>query len=303
MKHIDLFNIKLNHIRIFLTAVEYGGFTAAAEKLHLTQPFVSKSIQHLEDELGLYLIIRGSRKFQVTPAGWRLYEEWSDLMQGFENALTSAHSVQSGLTDKLTIGVGELEPKDSVIMAGIRQTNDLLPGLDIFIQNNDMASLLHLVLKGDLDMAAISKHMLPMIKDTDLEWKTVVKSNLAVYVHKSNPLYERDKVAFADLKQERFVVFSAENDDSYLNLLKALGQEAGFVPQIACYVPNELSFKVNLAMGNGVVLADSFVDLADEDVKRFELEQRCDIIMIWKPDNYRECMRVLLSQFDDLDNE
>lgn len=69
MKHTDLFNIKLNHIRVFLTAVEYGSFTVVAEKLHLTQPYVSKIISNMEEELGLYLIIRGTRKFQFTPAG------------------------------------------------------------------------------------------------------------------------------------------------------------------------------------------------------------------------------------------
>lgn len=46
MKHIDLFNIKLNQIRIFLSVVEYGGFTAAAEKLHMTQPMISKTVSH-----------------------------------------------------------------------------------------------------------------------------------------------------------------------------------------------------------------------------------------------------------------
>ncbi len=84
MKHVDLLNIKLNHIHIFLTTVEYRSFTIAAEKLHLTQPYVSKIISNMEEELGLYLIIRRTRKFQVTPAGRRLYEEWKGLMQGFE---------------------------------------------------------------------------------------------------------------------------------------------------------------------------------------------------------------------------
>ena len=75
MKHINLFNIKLNHMQIFLTVTEYESFTIAAEKLHLTQPFVSKSISHLEEELGLYLFIRGNRKFQITPAGRQLYQD------------------------------------------------------------------------------------------------------------------------------------------------------------------------------------------------------------------------------------
>lgn len=300
MKHIDLFNIKLNHIRIFLTAVEYGGFTAAAEKLHLTQPFVSKSIQHLEDELGLYLIIRGSRKFQVTPAGWRLYEEWKNLMQGFENALTSAHSVQSGLTDTLTIGVGELDPKDKLVKENLKKTKELLPGLDIVIQNKDMASLVNMVLKNKVDLVIISKHMVPMIADTELKWKTIIRSHLSVYVHKSNPLYERDRLEFADLKKEKFIAFSEENDDSYIKLLHHLGKEAGFVPQISCYIPSESSFKINLELGNGVALADSYTGIEDEDIKRFDLEYRNDIVAIWNPVNCRQGMKVFLSLFDDI---
>ena len=46
---------------------EYGSFTVAAEKLHMTQPFISKSIASLESWLGLYLFVRGNRKFQITP--------------------------------------------------------------------------------------------------------------------------------------------------------------------------------------------------------------------------------------------
>ena len=302
MKHIDLFNIKLNHIRIYLTAVEYGGFTAAAEKLHLTQPFVSKSIQHLEEELGLYLIIRGSRKFQVTPAGWRLYEEWKSLMQGFENALTSAHSVQSGLTDQLTIGVGELDPKDNPVKDNLKKTKELLPGLDIYVQNGNMASLLNLVLKNKVDLVVISKHMLPMIAGTGLQWKAIIRSNLSIFVHKSNPLFERESLEFADLKKEKFIAFSLENDDSYIKLLQQLGKEAGFVPQISCYIPNEESFKINLELGNGVVLADSYSNLADEDIKRFDLDLRNDIVAVWHPDNCRQGMQVFLSLFEDIES-
>lgn len=299
MKHIDLFNIKLNHIRIFLTAVEYGSFTTAAEKLHLTQPFVSKSILHLEEELGLYLIIRGSRKFQVTPAGRRLYEEWKDIMQNFENSLTSAHSIQSGLTDKFKIGLGALDPEENIVKRNLMKTKELLPGVDIYVENGDMATMLDAMLKKEVDIIVISKHMLPMIEDTNLEWKTIIESYLSIYVHRSNPLFERETLEFADLKQEKFVVFSTETDDSYMHLLRTLGREAGFKPQISCYVPSEMSFKINLELGNGVVLADSYSNLETPDIKRFNLPIRNDIIAIWNPDNYRDGMRVFLSLFDE----
>lgn len=298
MKHVDLLNIKLNHINIFLTTVEYGSFTAAAEKLHLTQPAVSRTITSLEEELGLYLIIRDTRKFQVTPAGKRLYEEWKGILQDFENSLTSANSIQSGLTDKLMVGFGALNPDDSVFMQCLKRTKEMLPGVDIYLQNDGAGELLDMLLKDELDLIAISKHQLPMIEGTDVEWCTLAETYHTIFVHNSNPIYNQDKLDFADLKKEKFIVKSTERDPMHMQLLTRLAKQAGFVPQVACYVPNEISFKVNLELGNGIVLADSVCQLDGPDIKRFELEERNDIIAVWKPVNYRESIRVFLSFFN-----
>lgn len=297
MKHVDLYNIKLNHIRIFLAAAEYGSFTIAAEKLHLTQPFVSKAILHLEEELGLYLFIRGSRKFQITPAGRKLYQEWKGIWEQFEDSLMSAHSIQAGLTDQLRIGLGELSQENNFLQQNLKKTKEALPGLDIYIAYGSMSYLLDLLIKDEMDLVVVSKHMLPVIESTNLTWQTIAESYLSVYVHKSSPLYEQETLEFADLKREKFIVFSSEKDNSYIELLKHLAKEAGFTPMISCYVPNEISFKVNLEMGKGVVLADSLFYLDSEDIKRFDFPQRNDVIAVWKPENYRESMQTLLSFF------
>lgn len=297
MKHVDLFHIKLNHIRIFLAVVEYGSFTVAAEKLYLTQPFVSKSIAHLEEELGLYLFVRGNRRFQITPAGRRLYQEWKVMMQHFENSLISAHSIQSGLTDKLQIGLGALSQENNILIQNLKKTRESKPGLDIFVEYDNLTSLVDSVINGNLDLAVVSAHLLPVIRGTNLSWKTIIESCLSIYVHRSNPLFYRENLAFEDLKLEKFIVFSSDSDDSYLMLLHRLAEKAHFTPMISCYVPNEMSFKVNLEMGNGIVLADSFSGLESQDIRRFDLPERNGILAIWKPENYRESIQLFLEQF------
>lgn len=297
MKHINLFNIKLNHMQIFLTVAEYGSFTIAAEKLHLTQPFVSKSILHLEEELGLYLFIRGNRKFQITPAGRQLYQDWKALMQNFENSLTRAHTVQSGLNDRLKVGIGELSHENNIILQNLKKAKETLAGLDVVVEYDNMASLLEQLTKNELDIIVISGHMLPMIEGRDLAWQYLVESNLSVYIHRNNPLFFQENIEFKDLKREKFIVFSSKNDNSYINLLHRLAQEAGFTPMISCYVPNEISFRANLELGNGIVLADSFSNLESSDIKRFDLNQKNGIIAVWKSENFRESMRIFLSLF------
>lgn len=298
MKHVDFLNIKLNHINIFLTTVELGGFTAAAEKLHMTQPAVSRTITNLEEELGLYLIIRDTRKFQVTPAGKRLYEEWKGVLKQFEDSLTSANSIQSGLTDKLLVGFGALNPDDSPFVQCLKKTKEMLPGVDIYLQNDGAGELLDMLLKNEVDIIAISKHQLPLIEEMDLEWVTLAESNHTIFVHASSPVYQLDKLAFSDLKQEKFIVKAPDRDPCHMQLLKQLAKKAGFIPQVACYVPNEISFKVNLELGNGIVLADSVCQLDGPNIKRFELDEPNGIIAVWKRENFRESMRVFLSFFE-----
>ena len=58
MRHIDLLNIRLNQIQIFLTAVECATLTETADRLHLTQPMITKTVQSLENELGIVLFRR-----------------------------------------------------------------------------------------------------------------------------------------------------------------------------------------------------------------------------------------------------
>ena len=86
------------------------------------------------------------------------------------------------------------------------------------------------------------------------------RSSLAVFVTKSNPLSQKEQISFSDLRSESFIAFSSDVDSEYILLLNRLAAEAGFIPRISCYVPNENSFKINLIMGNGVVLGRRTVD-------------------------------------------
>ena len=103
---------------------------------------------------------------------------------------------------------------------------------------------------------------------------------------------------FSDLKEEKFIVFSPKNDDSYIQLLRTLSGTAGFSPQISCYIQSERSFRVNLELGNGIALADSYTNLESENIKCFPLKLRNDIIAVWKKQKCRECMKTFLSLFD-----
>lgn len=296
MKHIDYYNMKLSHIEIFLAVAEYNSFTIAADKLHLTQPFISKTIQSLERDLGLYLFIRGKRKFQITPAGRQLYQEWKYMMTNLEKSISNAHLLQSGRNDRLRIGQGQLGigRSDNYILKKLEETKDAIEGLDAFMEYDAMSSLLQRLIKDEFDAVIVSGHMKPEMQDFNFKWKVLCPSHLAIYINRKNPLSQRDCLQFSDLKEEQFIVFSTEKDHSYLNLLMNLGQEAGFRPQISCYIKNESSFSINLQLNNGIVLADTESNLANEQIKCYPLEKQNDLLVVWKEENERESLNYFL---------
>lgn len=84
----------IEYINIFMQVVEQGSFTKAAEFLQLHRPAVSKAIQHLEDDLGVKLIHRTTRKLSVTAEGEEFYHrsktilsEVNDMMASFSTTL------------------------------------------------------------------------------------------------------------------------------------------------------------------------------------------------------------------------
>ena len=80
----------MDNYKLYITIVEQGSFSKAAEKLGITQPTVSKQIDRLEDKLGSRLFKRSTRKLILTAAGERYYEravEIDALVQSAEHEI------------------------------------------------------------------------------------------------------------------------------------------------------------------------------------------------------------------------
>ncbi|MEH6581817.1 MAG: LysR family transcriptional regulator [Halioglobus sp.] len=69
----------MDNYRLYITIVEQGSFSKAAEKLGITQPTVSKQVDRLEEKLGSQLFKRSTRKLILTAAGERYYERAREI--------------------------------------------------------------------------------------------------------------------------------------------------------------------------------------------------------------------------------
>ena len=93
--------LKLEHIQKYYG--NEGNITKAAQKLHISQPPLSNQLKALEEELGVKLIERGSRKVTLTDVGNLLYKRGKDMVNVFESTLNEVEDFKSGIEGVLKI--------------------------------------------------------------------------------------------------------------------------------------------------------------------------------------------------------
>lgn len=81
------------HFKYFVAVAEERSFTRAAERLHISQPPLSRQIQQLEDELGMQLLERDARPLQLTLAGQFFYERAVRLIEQVNEVITMTRRV------------------------------------------------------------------------------------------------------------------------------------------------------------------------------------------------------------------
>ncbi|HYQ25679.1 MAG TPA: LysR family transcriptional regulator [Polyangiaceae bacterium] len=85
----------LNHVAIFARVVELSSFTAAAKQLGLPKSSVSRTVTRLEDELGVRLLQRTTRKLHVTEAGQAYFERARVALVALEEAASAATNLSA----------------------------------------------------------------------------------------------------------------------------------------------------------------------------------------------------------------
>src|SRR3984957_5288061 len=94
---------RLAALQSFVLVVDSGSFSAAARRLNVGQPALSKSIAQLEDRLGVKLLVRSTRGLTPTEAGLNFYERARRSIEEADEADVVARGAGRGLTGRLRV--------------------------------------------------------------------------------------------------------------------------------------------------------------------------------------------------------
>ena len=144
-------NLNLDQLRALIEVVELGSFTAAAKRLHLTQPAISQQIRELESRCGLQLVERVGKRALATPAGRELIMHGRRIMADAEHALAAVHHHKEGTAGRVYLGTG---PTALVYLLPpvLRQVRDSHPNIEIVVTTGTTHSIADALLSNEIDI-------------------------------------------------------------------------------------------------------------------------------------------------------
>lgn len=101
--------MELRVLRYFIEVARTQNITAAAERLHITQPTLSKQLMDLEDELGAKLFERGKRRTTLTEDGMLLFQRAKEIVGLADLTESAFRSTDERIAGDIAIGCGETE--------------------------------------------------------------------------------------------------------------------------------------------------------------------------------------------------
>lgn len=179
----------------YLAVVREGNISAAAEALHVSQPALSRQIRDLEEELGVTLFERGSRRIKLTEEGMilrRRAEEMVRLMQMTESEISQAHQSLSG---EIHIGAGESQAFH-VLSQIAGEIHREYPDVCFTVTSGDTEDLMDQLSNGLIDIALI-------FTDYDRSLYQGIRlperDRLGVLMRRDSELAKKEQISSADL--------------------------------------------------------------------------------------------------------
>lgn len=212
-------------IQYFTEVVKQGGFSKAAERLFVSQPTISNVVKSLENELGAQLIIRTTRKFELTETGELLYQYGEKISLLYKQFYKELEDVNEGNKGKIRMGIYSSVGTEILteIMAGFSKE---YPDIHIRFVEDGEENLKNALENDDLDLVVLG---LPL--DREYDHIPFLNGDLRLLVHHDHPLSQQKKVSWRDLKNEKFIIF--QEGFAVRRYIMEQCNRAGFLPDIS----------------------------------------------------------------------
>jgi len=197
----------LHRLRGFYTVVRAGGFTAAAKRLRLSQPSVSIQVKNLEQELGVQLLDRSSRRVSLTKDGQILYEMATKLFEA-EDEIRAVFSGSSRY-EATSLAVSTNQSVAAHILPPLLDKyTAMFPNVEVNIHNMRTADILVALEEGTTDVGII----LIDPRREGLRVREILPYEMVLITPRDHPLSRRQRVSLSDITEHPFISYTHDTE-------------------------------------------------------------------------------------------
>ncbi len=290
--------MELRLLKYFLAVAREGSVTGAAERLHITQPTLSRQIRELEEELGQTLLVRGSRSVSLTGEGLLLQRRAEEILDLVDKTEREVSQADKNLSGDIYLGAGETVGVQLLTGAAERLH---APGVCFHLYSGDSMEICDRLEKGLIDFGLV-------FAPVDLTRYQAVslphRDTWGLLVRQDHPLAGQERVELEQLLGQPLILSRQALKNGLLS--DWFGQKAARVQVAGTYT---LVFNGSLMVRSGMgcaVCLDKILNTAGTDLRFLPLDPPCqaESYLVWKrhqrfspaADRYREALLEELAQ-------
>lgn len=240
--------VELRQLVYFEAVVRCGGFTRAAESLHIAQPAISAQVQRLEADLGTVLLTRTTRRVTLTAAGELFLARAQRILGELDAARREIAELNAVLRGHVSLGATPvLGPLD--LPRALATFHTEYPGVRLALRTGLIGELLTALDAGELDLV-----LGPVHPDLDPCYTSavLVEEQLVLITAPGHPLSQAQPVTFTQLRAETFICLPPGS--GLRAILTAAAGAENVQPRVQLEAATPASIRELVAAGLGVAL-------------------------------------------------
>jgi len=240
---------EISQLRCFVAVAEELHFSRAAERLHMTQPPLSRQIRLLEHHVGAQLLARNSRTVKLTAAGKAFFPEAARILRIAEEATFTARRAARGEQGSLAIGFTSASGY-SLLPEVVRRLRERAPGVALTLKELVSTAQVEALNAGELDLGLMRPHPV----NDELDSQLIATEALMLAVREDDAGQWPLAPTLADLHGRPFVMYSPYEARPFHQMLSERFARAGVVPDIVEHIGQVHTMLALVRAGVGAAL-------------------------------------------------
>lgn len=251
-------------MRYFVAVAEMENVSRAAmQRLHVSQPSLSRQIRDLEEEIGVQLLERTAKSVKLTEAGRAFLDEARTILKTTEEAIGKARAISGKAQAELHIGDWPLAT-GQIMPALLRVYQQAMPNVRVKLHDWRVEMNIAGVRDGRLHLAII----LPPLKANALEelrFEPLFTGRVCLAVSCDHPFAKKSSVSLADAAREPFIGLTLAEYPRYFEYLHAIFAGVKEKPRVIEEHDGWSGVFSNVASGAGVAITSDAFNYAFTD--------------------------------------